>query len=167
MNLFPWLLFAHVLGAIIAFGPTFSSPIIGRMGAQERAHGNFAMRLSRQLARVQIIPLALLQGITGTGLILVTGIDVLKVPWLMVAIVLYLIAIGFAIFIQTPRAKRIIAMTTPPADAPAPTGPPAGGPPPALLREITLVKRGGLLLIVLVVSIVFLMVVKPGFGPAL
>ena len=49
MNLFPWFLFAHVLGAIIAFGPTFSVPIIGRMGAQERAHGNFAMRVSRAL----------------------------------------------------------------------------------------------------------------------
>ena len=32
VNLFPWFLFAHVLGAIIAFGPTFSSPIIGRHG---------------------------------------------------------------------------------------------------------------------------------------
>ncbi len=117
MNLFPWLLFAHVLGAIIAFGPTFSSPIIGRMGAAEREHGNFAMRVSRQLARVQIVPLALFQGVTGVGLIVTASIDVMKANWLLVAIVLYLIAIGFAIFIQTPRAKRIIEMTTPPAGA--------------------------------------------------
>jgi hypothetical protein len=165
MNLFPWFLFAHVLGAIIAFGPTFSSPIIGRMGAAERAHGNFAMRLSRQLARVQIIPLALLQGITGVALIVTGNIDLFARYWLLVAIVLYLIAIGFAIFIQVPRAKRIIEMTMPPADgaaAGAPAGgPPAGGPPAGLMREITLAKRGGYLLIVLVTSIVFLMVVKP------
>jgi uncharacterized membrane protein len=161
MNLFPWLLFLHVLGAIIAFGPTFSSPIIGRMGAAEREHGNFAMRVSRQLARVQIVPLAIFQGITGVGLILSASIDVMKAGWLLVAIVLYLIAIGFAIFIQTPRAKRIIEMTTPPAGAPAAGGPPAGGPPPALMEEIRKVKLGGQLLIVLVVSIVFLMVMKP------
>jgi hypothetical protein len=161
MNLFPWLLFAHVLGAIIAFGPTFSSPIIGRMGAQERAHGNFAMRVSRELARVQILPLAIVQGLTGLGLIIVGGIDVMKAPWLVIAIVLYLIAIGFAIFVQTPRAKRIIAMTSPPPGAPAPSGPPAGGPPPELVAEITKVKRGGLLLILLVTAIVFLMVIKP------
>lgn len=161
MYLFPWLLFAHILGAIIAFGPTFSSPIIGRMGAQEREHANFAMRLDRQLARVQIIPLALFQGVTGVALILVTKIDVMKANWLLVAIVLYLVAIGFAIFVQTPRAKRIIAMTTPPAGAPPPSGPPAGGPPPELMSEIVKVKRGGSLLIVLVVAIVFLMVVKP------
>ena len=163
MSLFPWFLFAHVLGAIIAFGPTFSSPIIGRMGAAERAHGNFAMRVSRQLARVQIVPLAIVQGITGVGLVITGNIDVLKLPWLMIAIVLYLIAIGFAIFVQTPRAKRIIEMTTPPPDAPPPSGPPAGGPPPALAAEIAKIKMGGTLLIALVTLIVFLMVVKPTF----
>lgn len=161
MNLFPWLLFAHVLGAIIAFGPTFSSPIIGRMGGAERAHANFAMRVSRELARVQILPLALLQGVTGVALIVVGNVDLMAHAWLQVAIVLYLIAIGFAIFIQTPRAKRIIAMTTPPAEGSAPAGPPPSGPPAQLMSEITKVKRGGILLIVLVVSIVFLMVTKP------
>jgi uncharacterized membrane protein len=163
VTLFQGLLFAHVLGAIIAFGPTFSSPIIGRMGARERSHGNFAMRVSRELARVQILPLAIVQGLTGLGLILVGGIDVMKAAWLMIAIVLYLIAIGFAIFVQTPRAKRIIEMTTPPPDAPPPSGPPPGGPPPELMAEITKVKRGGVLLIALVTAIVFLMVVKPAF----
>lgn len=163
MSLFQLLLFAHVLGAIIAFGPTFSSPIIGRMGARERAHGNFAMRISRELARVQILPLAIVQGITGLGLILVGQIDVMKATWLLIAIVLYLIAIGFAIFVQTPRAVRIIAMTTPPPDAPVSSGPPAGGPPPALVAEITKIKRGGMLLIGLVTAIVFLMVIKPAF----
>ena len=163
MSLFQALLFAHVLGAIIAFGPTFSSPIIGRMGARERAHGNFAMRVSRELARVQIVPLAIVQGVTGLGLIIAGSIDVMKAPWLVIAIVLYLIAIGFAIFVQTPRAKRIIAMTTPPPDAQAPSAPPAGGPPPALVAEITKIKRGGVLLIVLVTAIVYLLVVKPSF----
>ena len=160
MSLFSLLLFAHVLGAIIAFGPTFSSPIIGRMGAKERAHGNFAMRISRELARVQILPLAIVQGFTGLGLIITASIDVTKAAWLLVAIVLYLIAIGYAIFVQTPLAKRIIALTTPPPGA-APSGPPAGGPPPELLAMITRVKRGGMLLIALVTAIVFLMVTKP------
>jgi hypothetical protein len=162
VSLFSLLLFAHVLGAIIAFGPTFSSPIIGRMGAAERVHANFAMRISRQLARVQIIPLAILQGITGVGLIMAGNIDLFARYWLLVAIVLYLIAIGYAILVQVPLAKRIIVMTTPPVDAPVPTGPPPpGGPPPELMGLITRVKRGGILLMALVTAIVFLMVVKP------
>ena len=161
MTLFTILLFLHVLGAIVAFGPTFSSPIIGRMGAKERAHSNFAMRVSHELARVQILPLAIVQGITGFGLIITGSVDVTKALWLLVGIGLYLFAIGYAIFVQTPLANRIIAMTTPPAGAPAPAGPPAGGPPPELMGMITKIKRGGMLLIVLVVSIVFLMVTKP------
>jgi len=161
VTLFTILLFLHVLGAIVAFGPTFSSPIIGRMGAQERAHGNFAMRVSHQLARVQILPLAIVQGFTGLALIITGNVDLTRSAWLLVAIVLYLIAIGYAIFVQTPLANRIIAMTTPPAGAPAPAGPPAGGPPPELMGMITRIKRGGMLLMVLVVSIVFLMVTKP------
>lgn len=162
MTLFSLLLFAHILGAIIAFGPTFSSPIIGRMGAQERAHSNFAMRVSHQLARVQILPLAIVQGITGLSLIITGNIDLFKDHnWLLVAIGLYLVAIGYAIFVQTPLANRIIAMTTPSAGAPVPAGPPPGGPPPELMAMITRIKRGGLLLMALVASIVFLMVTKP------
>jgi Predicted integral membrane protein (DUF2269) len=172
MNLFPWLLFAHVLGAIIAFGPTFSFPIIGRLGAQERIHGNFATRLSYALSHVQVVPFAVLQGITGVGLILTANIDVMSTPWLLVAIVLYLIALGFALFVQTPTVKQIIKLTSgsppaagvpagsegPPAGEP---GPGAGGPPPGLMRLVRRVQLGGLFLMALVVSIVFLMVVKP------
>ncbi len=168
MNLLPWFLFAHILGAIIAFGPTFSFPIIGRLGGMEREHGNFATRVSYALSRVQVVPFAILQGITGVGIVIAGNIDVLKVPWLMIAIVLYLVALGYALFVQTPTVKRIIAMTTPAAGGPPPGGPPAGGPPaggppPELMALIRRVQRGGLLLMALIVSIVFLMVVKPAF----
>lgn len=166
MSLFSVLLFAHVLGAIIAFGPTFSFPIIGRMGGGERIHANFATRVSATLSRVQVLPLAIVQGITGVALIVTGNVDLLKSTWLLVAIVLYLIAIGYAIFVQTPTVHRVIAMTSggplsgAPADAPA-GGPGAGGPPPELMALVKRVQRGGMLLAVLVVSIVFLMVTKP------
>lgn len=169
MNLFPWFLFAHVLGAIIAFGPTFSFPIIGRLGAQERIHGNFATRLSLALSRVQVVPFAILQGITGIGLIITGNIDVLNTPWLLIGILLYLIALNFALFIQTPTVKQIIALTTvgPPSGAGpasgAPAGPGSGGPPPELLRLVKRVQLGGLFLMALIVAIVFLMVAKPAF----
>ena len=156
MNLFPWLLFLHVLGAIIAFGPSFSMPIIGAMGGREREHANFATRVSARLSKVQILPLALFQGVTGVGLIMAANIDLFARYWLLVAIVLYLIAIGFAIFVQTPNAKRIIELTSTPPPAGA-----TGGPPPELMARIKAVQRGGALLMALIVSIVFLMVVKP------
>lgn len=179
MNLFPWFLFAHVLGAIIAFGPTFSFPIIGRLGAQERIHGNFATRVSLALSQVQVVPFAIIQGVTGIGLVVTGNVDVLGTPWLLIGILLYLIALNFALFIQTPTVKQIIALTTggPPAGVGAGVGtgagggpggpsgatPGSGGPPPQLLRLIKRVQLGGLFLMALVVAIVFLMVNKPAF----
>jgi uncharacterized membrane protein len=164
VNLFPWFLFAHVLGAVIAFGPTFSFPIIGRLGGQERVHANFATRVSYAISHVQVTPFAILQGITGVGLLITGNIDILKAPWLIVGVVLYLIALGYAIFVQTPTVRRVIDMTTVgPASAAGapPAGPGAGGPPPELMGLIRRIQMGGLLLAALIVAIVFLMVVKP------
>ena len=173
MNLFPWFLFAHVLGAIIAFGPTFSFPIIGRLGAMERQHGNFATRVSETLARVQLIPFAIVQGITGVGLIVTGNIDLLNTPWLLIGISLYVIALGYGIFVQTPAVKRVIEMTSggpppgaagsPGAGGPPAGGPPAGGPPPEMMALIKRIQLGGMFLMALIVTIVFLMVTKPAF----
>ena len=163
MNLLPWVIFAHILGAVIAFGPTFSFPIIGRLGGMEPQHANFATRVSETISKVQVTPFAILQGITGLAIVWLANIDILKTPWLLVAIVLYLTALGYALFVQTPAVKRIISMTSGgPPPGPPPAGAPAG-PPPELLRVIRQVQRGGFLLAGLIVVIVFLMVVKPSF----
>jgi hypothetical protein len=164
VNLFPLLLFAHVLGAIIAFGPAFSFPIIGAMGGKEPMHANFATRVADRLAHVQLTPLALLQGITGIGLIYFGNIDLFKSTWLLIAIVLYLTALGYAGAVQSKAVAKVIELSggTPTPGA-VPAGPPAGGPPPELLAAIKKVQRGGLFLIVLIVAIVFLMVTKLSF----
>ena len=38
------MLFLHIGGAIIAFGPTFAFPILGAMAAAEPLHANFVLR---------------------------------------------------------------------------------------------------------------------------
>jgi uncharacterized membrane protein len=155
MDLGPWFLYLHVLGAIIAFGPTFAFPIIGAMGGLEPMHANFATRVSLAISNRVVVPLAALQGITGVGLILTRGFDLFNTYWLLVGIVLYLIAYGTAFFVTKPTVQRIIAMTS----APPPPG--ASGPPPELLENIKRVQRLGMFTSVLIVVIVFLMVVKP------
>ena len=93
--LFPYILFLHVLGAIAAFGPTFAFPIIGAMGGKEPQHANFATRVSAAISDRLVIPLAIVQGVTGVLLILISGRD-LTAPssrWLLLAIVLYAIAL--------------------------------------------------------------------------
>jgi uncharacterized membrane protein len=157
MTLLPWLLLLHVFGAIVAFGPVYAFPIIGGMGGKEPQHANFATRVSEAISEQRVFPLAVFQGITGVALILVTGINFLATPWLLIGIVLYLITISYNFFIQTPTVKKVIEMTS--------TPPPPGvsGPPPELLALIRRIQRGGMFSGLMIVLIVFLMVVKPQF----
>jgi uncharacterized membrane protein len=154
---FPYLLFLHVLGAIVAFGPTFAFRFIGEMGGAEREHGNFAIRVSNTLAHRLVFPIGITLPITGVAMMLVRGINPLDRAtwWLAVAIVLYVIAYGYSYFFQSKLIRRVIEMTS----APPPPG--ASGPPPELQALVARIQRGGMITGVLLVAIIFLMVVKP------
>ena len=164
MNLVPWFLVLHVLGAIIAFGPTYSFPLIAAMGGAEPMHGNFATRVSYAISYKRVIPVALTMPVTGIGLIWSVGLNPFSREdrWLGVGILLYVIALTYSIAVQGPAVSKIIALTASPPAGAAPGGPPTG-PPPGLMELVGTVKRGGTLLAVLVAIIVFLMVVKPAF----
>ena len=161
MSWIPWLLFLHILGAVIAFGPGFALAIIGAAAGREPQHGNFVLRASSVVARRLIIPLAILQGITGVGLILAEGVNLFDRYWLLVAIVLYAIALYIAIGLNLPNLRRLIELTTPPAGGPPTGGPPAGAPPPELVERLARGRQYGMAMSGLVVVIVFLMVIKP------
>jgi hypothetical protein len=163
MNWFPWLLWLHIFGAIIAFGPTFAFPLIGGMGGKEPMHGNFALRITERIERGITIPLAVVQGITGLGLLLVSGRNLTQSTnyWLGVAIVLYIIALTFAIFVQPKRVELAVRLTSTPPPPAAPGTAPAG-PPPEVLAALARVRQGGTFLTVFIVVIIFLMIVKPG-----
>ena len=164
-ELVPWFLFLHVLGAIIAFGPAFTFPIIGRMGGAEQAHGNFATRVSFAISTQRVVPVALTMPITGIGLIWSIGINPFTrdTRWLLSGIVLYTIALTYSLAVQLPAVRKIIALTSGPPPG-APPGPPPSGPPPGLMETVVAVQRGGLFVSGLVVIIAFLMVVKPNLG---
>jgi uncharacterized membrane protein len=149
-------LFLHVMGAIIAFGPAFSAfPIIGAMAGKEPQHGNFAARLNGRIFQVRVLPLAILQGITGLGLIFLTGLNPFGQLWLGLGITLYVIAVSYALLVQAPTGRRIAELTA----TPPPPG--ASGPPPELMAAVKRSRQGGLFLELLVVLIVILMVTKP------
>jgi uncharacterized membrane protein len=157
--LFPWLLFLHVLGAIVAFGPTFAFSITGAMGGKEPQHANFATRVSETISTRLVYPIGITLPITGAAMILIGKFDLTSKPfwWLDLAIVLYVIAYGYSFFVQRRLVERVIHMTS----SPPPPG--ATGPPPALLATVKRIQQGGAALGVLLVAIVLLMVVKPQF----
>ena len=104
-----------------------------------------------------VYPLAILQGITGLALVLISGINILSHIWLTVGILLYLGAISYALTIQRNTLHQVIEMTS----TPPPPGA-TGGPPPALMAAVKRLQMGGMGLGLTVAVIVFLMVVKPG-----
>lgn len=188
----PYLLFLHVMGAIVAFGPTYAYSIMGRMAGREPQHANFSTRQVEAISRAQVYPLAVIQGVTGVLLIIASGIKAEKQPWLVAGIILYLITLTYAFTIQRNAVHRLIGLTSGPrpgggppgGGAPvgaAPTGSaptvpaPAGdaaaggaaagtesGPPPGVAATVRTVQRGGIFMGVMIPIIVFLMVTKPG-----
>ncbi len=173
-GLFTLFLFLHVGAAIIAFGPTFAFPLIGRMASKDPAHANFAARVNEVLEDKLVIPFAISMPITGVFLIYFGHVNLADRTgwWLGIAIVLYAIAITIAIAIQRPLVQTLVRLTAggPPPGAggpPAAGGAPAGGrpmgPPPAVLETVKAIQRNGKILGILIVLLVLLMVVKPQF----
>ena len=154
---FPYLLFLHVLGAVVAFGPTFAFSFIGAAGGAEPQHANFATRVSHTISSRLVYPIGLTLPITGLAMMAVREINPFERGywWLAVAIVLYLIAYGYAFFVQRKYVERVIEITS------APPPPEATGPPPELVELVGKIQRGGMMLGILLVAIIFLMVVKP------
>lgn len=154
------LFFLHVGGAIVAFGPSFTFPIIGATAGREPQHMNFALRLQEKIGSRLVLPLALFQGVTGLLLIWRTGRDIFASGWLGLGIVLYLAALGTAIFVSLPTVRKLIAATSAPPPPP-PAGAHPAGPPPHLAALVRRARLAGFAQLGLILAIVFLMVVKP------
>lgn len=161
------LLFLHVLGAIVAFGPSFAMALMGPMAAAEPMHMNFTLRMQKKIASTLITPLALVQGVTGLLLVWristlanVSFLDVLTRGWLAVAIVLYIAALVISFALIYPNLRILLDGTSGPPPAPPADDAPVG-PPPHIMAAARRIRMASMINLVLIVSIVFLMVTKP------
>lgn len=173
-----WLVL-HILGVIIAFGPTFAFGLITALGRKKPQHLAFAVEVTEVIAKRLTMPLAVLVPLFGTLLIFSAGHDLWRSEWLVVSIVLYAFAFFFSLFWMDPRVSRMLKMVQAmPAPAPAggpagaaphgtAPGPAAGGPPAEMMALGKQLQIGGMLLSLLTVVILVLMVWKPGacLGP--
>lgn len=156
MDLFTILLFLHVLGAIVAFGPGFASMIVGPMVAKEPQYANFYARTQAATGRKLVTPLSISLAITGIGMIVVRGWSNLVAGkhWLELAILLYVVAVVLSMAVMAPAGRRLVELTsTPPA--------PGAGPSDELRKAASRVRTAGIVLSALVVVITLLMVTKP------
>ena len=179
VGLFSLFLFLHIGAAIIAFGPTFTFPVIGGMGARDPMHANFAVRVTEALEDKFVLPFAISMPFTGVGLIYFGHINLADRSgwWLSLGIVLYVIALYIAVFVQRPTVQHMVKITAggpPPGAGPAGSaglggaagGPGSGrpaGPPPEVVATARKIQRNGGILGLLIVLIVLLMIVRPQF----
>jgi uncharacterized membrane protein len=161
-GLFVLFLFLHVLAAIVAFGPTFAFPLIGGAAQKNPRHAAFAAEVNLLLEDKLVIPFALSMPVTGALMIIFGEVDLFQ-PWLLIAIVVYVVAIGFSVLVQTPASKEMAQLLKAmPATSPGPgatIAEAAGGPPPRLAELGRQIQRGGMILGVLLLVIIALMVI--------
>ena len=155
--LVPWLVFLHVFSAIVAFGPTFAFALYGAQAGKEPQHANFMARANHVVSDRLVLPVVLSMPVTGLLIVWAAGIPLLDTRWLLVAIVIYIGAVLYSLFVQRPATLKLVELTS----SPPPQG--ATGPSPELMATLAKIRRGGMILGLAVVLIVFLMVVKPTF----
>ena len=152
-----WL-FLHIYAAIIAFGPTFVFPLVGPMLEKNPQHALFGFRIFEVIENRLVVPVALTMPISGVGLIATTDISILHTPWLLAGVILYAIALGIALLNQVPATAHAIGILEG-----AHAGEGGGeGPPAGLQTQVNRARIGGMILALLLITIVILMVTKPG-----
>jgi uncharacterized membrane protein len=156
VDLFMIMLFLHVLGAIVAFGPGFAAMVVGPMVAREPQYANFYARSQVLAGRRLVSPVSISLAITGVAMIALRGWPALTGDkhWLEAGILLYVVAVVVAMAVQAPAGRKLVELTSVPP-------PPGAGPSPELLKTASRVRWGGMLLSALVVAITFLMIAKP------
>lgn len=153
-TLFLWL---HILSAIIAFGPTFSFPLIGSMMAKEPQHALFAIKFQESVTMKLLYPVGLIVlPIAGVGMILTAHIPLFQTTWLLVTIGLFIAAAIYSVAVQTPTGMKLMHILENMPPGPPPEG--ASGPPPEVAALVKKLKAGGMGLTLMVIVIFTIMV---------
>ena len=86
------------------------------------------------------------------------GLDVFVHLWLLLAIVLYVVALVIVFTNQLPITRKLVEATSVPPPAPPAGAPAPSGPPPHIAAMIQRVQMGGIATTILLVLIIILMV---------
>lgn len=108
--LFPILLAVHIVLAVSLLVPSIVLPFLLRetaAPAEPSPSTRFLLRLQSSGSVVIGLGLAL----TGIGLLVILGPELLGRPWLIVALVIYAANLGVAAFIARPNLRRLVGLS--------------------------------------------------------
>jgi Predicted integral membrane protein (DUF2269) len=111
VNWFPILLVTHIALAISLLAPSLLLPFLLRRadaaGATE--YGTITRGLLVMQGTGSVV-IAVGLGLTGIGLLIVLGTELLGKPWLIAALVIYAINLVVAAFISRPNLRRLLRL---------------------------------------------------------
>ena len=155
-------LFLHVLGAIVAVGPTLTYALWARLGEKHGPREQaFAIKGINFVDSHMATPAFMVQALTGIALILLLEISFLHTAWLLVGVGLYVLVTILAVALLAPVEKRLETLVEQVAADPANERVRADKD-----EAVRRVRSLGSLAGVLTVAIVFFMVVKPALWSA-
>jgi hypothetical protein len=112
----PVLLGTHIVLAVALFLPSLMLPFALRT---RRATVDSASRTVQALLWAQsrgTIFVGLGLALTGLGLVVALGTEILRQPWLLVALAIYAANVAIAFFIQRPSLRRLVGIRAAPDD---------------------------------------------------
>jgi hypothetical protein len=112
LNWFPLLLGAHVILAVSLLAPSLVLPFLLR----RRPASGEPRPLIRLLAALQgtgSVVIAIGLALTGAGLVLSLGTEILTRPWLLVALAVYAANLLVAAFVSRPSLRRLMRVREP------------------------------------------------------
>jgi hypothetical protein len=105
---FPVLLVIHIALAVSLLAPSLLLPFLLRRSEADGPPTNPAMRLLLAMQGTGSVVIAIGLALTGIGLLLVLGTQLLTKPWLLVALALYAVNLGIAAFVSRPNLRRLL-----------------------------------------------------------
>jgi Predicted integral membrane protein (DUF2269) len=112
LNWFALLLTAHVILAVSLLAPSLALPFLLR----RQSAGGEPSTIVRLLATLQgtgSVVIAIGLALTGVGLVLSLGTEILTRPWLLVALAVYAANLLLAAFVSRPSLRRLMRVREP------------------------------------------------------
>jgi len=111
VNWFPLLLVTHILLAISLLAPSLLLPfLLRRADAAGATHYGTITRGLLVMQGTGSVVIAAGLALTGIGLVIVLGLNLLDTPWLLVALTIYAINLSVAFFISRPNLRRLLRL---------------------------------------------------------
>lgn len=113
MNWFPIILVTHVALAISLLAPSVVLPFLLRRGATEGPSSGVGRVLATMQGTGSVV-IAIGLALTGAGLVISLGTEILTKPWLLVALTAYAANLLLAAFISRPSLRRLMRLSANP-----------------------------------------------------